>query len=181
MLLFRLFTFDKIAEISYHFVCSVAKRVVLSTYSQSIRVGGDIWVVLSGTCPGLAANFTAAQFLWPRFHAVKKPSGKSPTIIRGHPGGHWAEIMATMSVKIARVPSPHDGLEISPRKQRAKSDWDKCHKPFVSEVRQMLQALSLVSVSALCLFRSRSCSFCRFGQMGSISGWKETQNRALNS
>ena len=81
-----------------------------------------------------------------------------------------------------KSPSPsHDGLEISPRKQGAKSDWDKCHKPFVSEVRQMLQALSLVSVSALCLFRSRSCSFCRFRQIGSISGWKETQNRTPNS
>ena len=59
--------------------------------------------------------------------------------------------MATMSVKIARAPShSHDGLEMSPRKQGPKSDWDKCLKPFVSKVRQMLQAfcLSLFSVSS---------------------------------
>ena len=103
----------------------------------------------------------------------KKPSAESPTIIRGHPGGHWAEIMATMSVKIARGPPPiHDGLEISLRKQGAKSDWDKCHKPFVSEVRQMLQAFSLVSVSALCLFGSRSSSFEDLDKWGQFLGGK---------
>ena len=117
------------------------------------RTGGDICVVWSSTCPGLAANFTAVLLLCPGFHAVKKPSPSLCKVTDHHQRASWSPLS----------------------RDNGNNEHKKSGKGAMALKaglgRSETNVCCLNPVSALCL--SKSVASCRLKQMGQFSGGRK--------